>query len=257
MRTALLLLQMSSPALPPSQPSPHELLMDELDWDVHPRIVQGDIRVLPAIVICEAPELHRTGLLGETVDPWVRMEREARTAELAALPVALRDAVPGALFAEMPEAWSGTFRDAPMSPGVRRQLQHAIGGEGSLELALAEAGRAAGGDAALVVWVVQSSGEPLTASHMVGEMVLTNEVPVMVDHVDEPYQVRVEAGMALVASDGEVLFRYQDTYDGVLTGDSPLRVTARDLARSMVGDIAPMWLDSPEAPVAPPVLAEL
>lgn len=257
MQNALLLLHLSSPALPPSEPSHPEALMDALDWDVHPRIVEGDIRVLPAIVITEAPELHRTGLLGETVDPWIRMEREERTAELAALPVAMRDAVPGALFSEMPEAWTGTFRDAPMSPGVRRQLEHAVAGEGSLEAALAEAGRSAGGDAALIVWVLHTSGEPLTASHMVGEMVLANEIPVIVDHASEPYTVRVEAGMALVASDGEVLFRYQDVYEGVLTGDSPLRVTARDLAREMVGDIAPMWLDSPEAPVGPPVLADL
>lgn len=257
MQTALLLLQLNSPALPPGGAAHPESLMDALPWDLQPRMVQGDIRVLPVVVVADDPELFRTGLLGETVDPWVRMERERRTEELAALPAALRDAVPGALFAEMPEAWSGTFRDAPMSPGVRRQMEHAVAGEGSLELALAEAGRSAGGDAALVVWVVQSGGEPLTASHMVGEMVMSNEISVMVDHENEPYVVHMEAGVALVAADGEVLFRYQDDYEGVLSGESPLRVTARDLARTMVGDIAPMWVDSPEAPVALPVLADL
>ncbi|MCB9765878.1 MAG: hypothetical protein H6739_39255 [Alphaproteobacteria bacterium] len=223
----------------------HALSMeDTLAWDVHPRMVEGDIRVVPAVIVSPQVEPITTDMLGEQLDPWLLEGRNQRAEQLDGLPEALRASVPGALYAALPPGWDGWFRDSELPLPQRRALARAVVGEGSMEAALAAAARATGGDATLVIWVVENEGQPLTAHNMVGELVMSCDTPVMVDFDNEPYEVNARVGMALVAADGELLFRYEDDYAGLLTEHSPVRLLARDMARSLVSDITPMWLEA-------------
>jgi hypothetical protein len=65
----------------------------------------------------------------------------------------------------------------------------------------------------------------------------------VVDHRDEPYRVVARAGLALVASDGEVVVRYADTFETVLNERSDADQAARVLARALVAEVATLWSD--------------
>lgn len=225
-------------------PVEHLSTEESLAWDLHPRVVHGDIRVAPAIVVATTPEANLDDILGMELDRWHDDGRRLRTAQLSQLPEAVHASVPGALFASMPETWIGTFRDARLPPTAMRGLERAVEGEGSLPEALAAAARFSGGDATLFTWVVELSGSPLTADHLVGEMLMVDGLPVVVDFANEPYQVEARVGVALVARDGEVLFRYEDDYCGLLSAHNPPRLLGQSMARAVVGDIAPMWLEA-------------
>lgn len=217
--------------------------MDKLAWDVHPGMVEGEILVAPVLVVAEAPEPDLTGIVGEPLDSWRARGRLERTAELAELPYAFHAAVPGALYRNLPQDWEGHFRDTRLGLTQHVALISALRDpERSVVPVMAEIAKSSGGDAMLFTWVKENEGRPLTDDHLVGELVVHEGVPVIVDHDAEPYAVEVLVGVALVAADGDVLFRYEDHYRGLLTGDGPQEL-GRSIARALVDDITPYWLD--------------
>jgi hypothetical protein len=234
--------------------SSHLSPMDRLAWDVHPGMVEGEILVAPVLVVAEAPTPDLTGIVGEKLDGWQARGRMERTADLAELPYAFHAAVPGALYRNLPPQWEGHFRDTRLSLPQQIALTSALNDpERSPTPIMAEIAIASGADAVLFTWVVEADGRPLTDEHLVGELVVHEGVPVVVDHDIEPYAVDALIGVALVAADGDVLFRYEDRYSGLLVGDGPEDL-GRTMARSLVDDITPYWLD-PTLETAP-ALAE-
>ncbi len=100
--------------------------LDTLDWDLHPRVVQGLVHVAPVIVAAEAPAPDLTGIVGERLDDERAAGRLHRTAQLAELPYAVHDQVPGALYATLPREWQGTFRDSRLSITDQARLTQAV-----------------------------------------------------------------------------------------------------------------------------------
>lgn len=228
--------------------------LDALDWDLTPGAVGHEVRVAPIIVAAEAPTPDLTGIVGEQLLDEQAAARLHRTSQLAELPHSVHEAVPGQLHTALPDSWNGYFRDTRLSLAEQVRLTHAVRGEEPLTDALSEIALGVEGEAVLFTWVIENEGTPLTDDHMVGELVFRGGVPVLVDHHSEPYVIRTEIGVALVSTDGELLFRYQDTYDGLLVEDRSAKSLGRDLARDLVADIAPLWLDG--GGVSAPVLAE-
>jgi hypothetical protein len=220
---------------------------DVIQWDLHPDMVEGEVRVAPIVVVAEVPEPELKGLVGQPLDPWVAQGRLIRTAEVAELPYAFQHQVPGALYGALPRDWDGHFRDQDLTLSQRITLTHALGEDGrGISAALTEIAKERGGDATLFTWVVALDGVPLTREHMAGELVLMDDgMPVTVEHDTEPYRIIAEVGLALVSAEGEILFRYQDEYEGLLTDSNPLDAVARGMAHDAVGDIAPFWLSAP------------
>lgn len=219
---------------------------DALDWDLHPELVSGVIQVAPVIVIAELPQAELEDGVGQRLAPWLAQGRIQRTQELAELPYAYRSAVPGALHQALPSDWDAHFMDGKLPVAQQVHLANALSDPStSLTQAFSQAAQAMGGDATLFTWVLQAEGSPLTNTHMVGELVWADGLPVVVDHVSEPYTVRAELGLALVDSHGQVLFRYQDDYAGVLSKEHDLGDLSRAFANAAVADIAPHWLGEP------------
>lgn len=211
-------------------------------WDVDPQQVEGTIRVAPLLLLTSPPAPVGTGLMDEPLARADMALRRRRAEELAWLPYALHDAVPGALYAALPAGWSGHFTDVNLGPGARRDLERALGGGGDPLDRMARAAARAGGDATLFVWVRHTQGQPLTSTTPVGELVMAEGVPVVVDRATEPYTVQVQVGVALVAADGALLFRSEDALDGMLLPEVPVQALALGMARELVGGIAPLWL---------------
>lgn len=228
--------------------------MDAMDWDLDPGVVRGEILVAPVIIAAEAPTPDLTGIVGETLLDEQAAGRLHRTMQLAELPHSLHRAVPGQLHTALPDEWNGHFRDTRLTLAEQIRLTHAVRGDEALTEVLVDVAKGIEGDAVLFTWVVENEGTPMTDDHMVGELVFENGVPVLVDHVSEPYLVEAELGVALVTTDGEVLFRYQDTYEGLLVEDRSSGSLGRSMARELVADIAPLWLGDNE-PMSP-VLAD-
>lgn len=219
--------------------------MDTIQWDLNPGTVQKEVRVAPVIVAAEAPHADLTGIVGEELRDERADGRLRRTAQVAELPYAVHAAVPGALNAALGPEWSGHFRDTRLPVADLIALTQAVSGEEPLADTLSAVARECEGDAVLFTWILEAEGRPLTDHHLVGELVFQNGVPVLVDHHSEPYAVRTEVGMALVATDGEILFRYQDTYEDLLVADGSVDSLGRRVAKDLVGDIVPLWLGDP------------
>jgi len=224
---------------------------DALDWDLYPELVSGLIHVAPVIVLSELPQAELNDSVGQRLDPWLAQGRIERTQELAALPDAFRTAVPGALHRTLPSDWEAHFMDGKLPKTQQAHLSNALTDpETSLGRAFSQAAQTMGGDATLFTWVIHSEGSPLTNTYMVGELVWAAGQPVMVDHISEPYTVRAELGLALVNAHGQVLFRHQADYAGVLSKEHGLSLLSREFANAAVADIAPHWLGEPV--VGPP-----
>lgn len=219
--------------------------LDTIDWDLNPGVVQKEIRVAPVIVAAEAPQADLTGIIGQALVDEQADSRLHRTAQIAELPYAVHQSVPGALNAALGPEWSGHFRDTRLPVSDLITLTNAVNGHAPLADTLSAIARDTDGDAVLFTWVVEASGEPLTDKHLVGELIFQNGVPVLVDHDSEPYAVEAVIGMALVANDGEILFRYQDEYADLLVADGSVDSLGRRIAKDLVGDIVPLWMGDP------------
>jgi hypothetical protein len=200
------------------------------------------VRVVPALVLTPPPAPTMTDMLSAPLSAEFSAGRLQRATELAALPDALHHDLAGALYAALPEGWRGHLRDGVISAPARQRVERALTESAGLDDALAEAAAQVGGDAALFVWVRSVEGSPLTSTHLIGELVLQDGLPVVVDWAEEPYAVRVELGLALVSREGIVLFRCEDQYTGLLSAGHPLDLMSLEIAQDAVAQIAQLWL---------------
>lgn len=216
-----------------------------LPYAFEERAVRGAVHVLPVIDLVDPLPVETTAFVGEAV-PWVREEiRGERVASLALVGHELALAMPGAIHAAVGREWKGVFHRGRFPVSGRAQVRRGLAETGVLDRNL---GRVAGrmrGDASLFTWVSRIAGRPLTAEAFPGEFVSTTIGPVVVDHLDEPYFVEVDLGLALVTHDGEVVLRYEDRLAGVLSEeDSPTQLATR-LASQMAAELVSVWVVTP------------
>ena len=95
--------------------------------------------------------------------------------------------------------------------------------------------------ATLVSWVEDITATPITQEAAPGEMVQSDVGPILVNLFEESYRVRATVGMALVASDGEVILRYRDDFESILGEQRNPNRVGRDLAMSLAREITKMW----------------
>lgn len=211
------------------------------DWDFSARPTAGEIRVLPLAISLAPVPLERAGSLGVPVS-WHRLAlRWRRTLQVDRVPEEALLALPGAVHREVGPAWPATFRLGRWPANGRGRLLAALDGRADLEATLSELARDVGGDASLFVWVEEVDGGPLSAHALPGELVRTPAGPVVVDSRDEAYRVTAMLGLALVARDGEIVVRYRDAFDTVLTGERDAGWAGRELALALAREVALVW----------------
>lgn len=212
----------------------------DLSWNFEARSMPGEIRVLPVIGPADSPQLVLDSWLGADLTPKRTHLREDRTAALKRMPHALRTAFPGEVHAALDGAWVGEFRVGRFPLGGRDRLQTALRSRQELDDTLGLIARASD-SAILVTWVDRLEGTPLTVHSPPGELVSLDAGPVLVDLFDEPYSVEATIGCALVAADGEVVLRYTDSFETVLSGSRDGNTAARELAAALAGEVAKVW----------------
>lgn len=216
-----------------------------LAWDCSAHPTRGVVRVVPVLVDVPAPRLSEASWIGAPLPVDRLRERVNRTRQLASVPEAAGIAVPGALAGALGARWDGTFHAAALPRGGRERWLAAVQGRVGLENTLGGLARAVGGTATLFVWVDDLQGAPLSATDGPGDVVRTAAGPVVIDDAEEPYEVRARIGVALVAADGEVVLRYVDTYDALLTDRADADQAGRDLARRLAAQVVRLWPTDP------------
>ena len=217
----------------------------QLAWTFEPRATKGEVRVLPLLDLHQDLELNRSSYLGNDV-PWVREElRRQRMEQLERVPHELGVALPGSINGQLGQSFTAEFSVGRYPVGMRQRLKVALLGKADLDSTLADVARSVGGDATLLTWLTDFSGRPLTAEAFPGDFINTPMGPVRVEHLDEPYYVTADVGMALVAADGEVVLRYADIYESVMSGQADAVTVARDLTGSMAAEVSKVWACDP------------
>lgn len=209
------------------------------------RPTSGEIRVMPALQLHDPVTPELGSFLGRALsEDQIRVRRQ-RAHQLDGLSEAVGLALPGEVNGELGERWGGQFCSHGYPLGARQRLADALRSRRGVDLALGAVARSIGGDAVLISWMDRLEAEPLTLNGMPGLVVETPAGPVVVDSSDEPYVVSARVGMALVAADGEVVVRYQDTYETVLSGARGLSTAGRDLAHALAQEVATVWAVDP------------
>lgn len=216
-----------------------------LPYHFEARTTAGEVRVVPALQLHDplSPELG--SFLGAHLPYEQERLRRLRTTQLGRLSSEVGFALPSEVNGQLGERWHGQFRLSRYPIGVKRRLVEALRSGRGVDHALGEAAKSIGGDATLVTWMDRIDASPLTLTEWPGLVVETVSGPVMVDMQDEPYVVEAAIGMALVASDGEVVLRYHDTYETILSGARGPRVAGRDLAFLVAREVAAVWATDP------------
>lgn len=209
------------------------------------RTTHGVVRVMPVLALHTEQDLDLQSYVGPRV-PW-RQEwlRGRRVSEMDLIPGLLGRALPGEVNGELGQAWDGTFLNGSLGPVERASLRSALRGRGDLDATLSAVGRGVDGSASLFVWVDELEGRPLTSRGFAGEIVHTDCGPVVLDLLEEPYLVEASVGMALVASDGEVVLRMREHLSTVLSSRRDADAAARDLARALAGEVTKVWATDP------------
>ena len=198
------------------------------------------IHVLPTLAVYAEPELRVDGYVTDPI-PWVREAlRRERMEDLESLTTDFGIALPGALGDEVREVWSGRFVADGSRSGSDRITAALVRGAG-LDEALASATRRRDGEMVLFSWVSEIEAIPVTSEAPPGEVLDTDAGPVVVDLLEEALRVRAEVGMALVSSDGEVVMRYSDRFESVLSSDRTVSRVGRDIARGLAAEVALLW----------------
>ena len=105
------------------------------------------------------------------------------------------------------------------------------------------------GDAVLIQWLTGLQATPLCAVEAPRS---TTEVAgrlVFVDDRSEPVLVEATLGMALVTREGDIVLRYEDSYQTVLSDAMPLHQACRELARAFSEDVRPVLSAARALPV--------
>lgn len=214
-------------------------------WRFEPRRTSGEILVAPVVATHDSPTLVVDTWLGRPLPVDLLDTRRRRTADLGTLALRAGREIPGALNAAFGRRWDGQFHLADLPFGGEQRLSSALRGFGDLDATLSQLGRAMGGDGALFTWVEALDGVPLTASEVPGDVVDTPAGPVVVDFRDEPYLVTATLGLALVAPDGEVVLRYDQTVDTILSGRLGPARAGRALADAVAVEVERVWALDP------------
>lgn len=212
----------------------------DLTWQFEARLMPGVIRVMPVVGPSESPKVVLDSWVGAGLSSKRTRLREARTGELERMPSAVRTALPGEVHAALQGTWTGEFRVGRFPLGGKDRLQSALRSHTEVDATLGVIARAAN-SAILVTWVESLEGTPLTVQAPPGALIDTDGGPVLVDLFDEPYRVEATLGCALVAADGEVVLRYTDSFETVLTGSQDAQLAGRELAAALAAEIAMVW----------------
>lgn len=228
-----------------------------LSWDFEANPASGVVAVLPWVDLTDPIEVRRDTWVFGDVGTRRAVLRTWRTEEVGLVPDAVADAIPGAMYAAvddldvrfLPEKW-------PL--GVRERVEAVLRRRGDVTGALADVAAALGTDAVLVTWFEDLEGAPLTAEVLPGEIVRTEVGPVLVEFRDEPYRVTGRIGFAWVDARGDLVVRYEDRFEDVLTGDREPDDVGRRVARLFAGEVAKVFpvaasfpAPSEPAPAAP------
>lgn len=216
------------------------------------RPTSGEVRVVPALQLHSAVNPEFGSFFGTALSERQSAVRVQRARQLAALCDAVGVALPGEVNGELGDTWPGQFRSHAYPIGARQRVIEALRSGRGVDHALAEAARSIGGDAVLISWMDQIEASPLTMSGLPGTVVDTPAGPIVVDYPDEPFVVSARVGMALVTADGEVVVRYHDTYETVLSGTRGPGTAGRDLAHALAEEVAQVWAVDPRLRVAEP-----
>lgn len=239
----------------PSAAAPGPLLPPdpalEPRWTWAPLELGAEIRVAPLLLVGPLPALSDLGYLGEALDGGAARLREARNAQVLAVPWSFSEALPGELASALPAGWRGHLSDAKVPASARAQLVAGLDGRRSFEEALQLAADRLPGEIALFHWVSGVEAWPLAASTAPGSTLRAAERLVYVDQHTDPVLVEATAGLALVSTDGEVFLRYEDRYRLVITGSNTAARAGRDLARQLVLDLRPMLGEASVAALLP------
>lgn len=217
-----------------------------LPFNFSARPTWGEVRVVPALALHEPVEINLDSYLGSALPYRRQLVRKERTHQLMGLSKAVGLALPGEVNGVLGLSWAGQFRSHNLPAGSRSRVGEAVLGERpGIDAELGDAAESVGGEATLFCWISELSGEPLSLRGFPGEVLETEAGPVVLDHEDEPYLVTARLGMALVTSDGEVVVRYQDTFETILSGSSDEGRAGRELARAMAHEVGEMWAVDP------------
>lgn len=209
------------------------------------RPTRGEVRVPPALQLHANVAPDFGSLLGRALPDGQAATRVARARELDALASAIGLALPGEVNGELGQRWDGQFQQSGYPLGARARLLEALRSGRDVDGVLGEAARAIGGDAVMISWLGALEAHPLSRESFPGSVVDTPAGPVVVDARDEPYLVSARVGVALIAGDGEVVLRYDDVYDTVLSGSRGPDVAGRDLAHALASEVAKVWAVDP------------
>ena len=209
-------------------------------------MTSGEVRVVPIVQLQSELAVDTRSFVGMPL-PFERLEtRRARTEALSRVPSALAEALPGAVNSQLGLAWHGQFHHSTWPMGTADRVHAALNGERPLDATLEEAARTIGGEATLFTWVRELDGVPLSTRAFPGQAIETPIRPITVDHTDEPYLVNLLCGLALVTADGEVVIRYEDVYQTVLSGKVGPDHAASDMARVMAEEVTKVWATEAE-----------
>ena len=233
----------------------HPVSSSHLPWAAEARPTHN-VRVLPVLTVYDEPEVRLDGYVGAGVSWYREGIRRQRTSELNEISEAIGDSLPGAVHGEMRGCWDGNFRVGRYPVLTRDRLAGALKGRSDLDEALVDIAQSVGGEAVLFTWITELRGDPLSAEGLPGEIIETSVGPVVVDLYDEPYRVTAEVGMALVTSDGDVVVRYADTFEAILSGASRPAHTGRDLAKLLASEVAMVWPNDPRLEIGEPRFAQ-
>ncbi|MFT6822147.1 MAG: hypothetical protein ACJATT_005982, partial [Myxococcota bacterium] len=207
-------------------------------WDFNGRAVPGSVRVMPVIAPTDV-QLDDETWVGAGLSELRQDLRRERESMATDIPASIASALPGAINGRVGASWGGEFSVGRYRMGARRRLEHHVG---ALSMVPALTDAATRGDSAstLFIWVEEVSANPLSAETFAGDIVVTEVGPVVVDHQVEPYRVSAKVGAALVASDGQIVVRYVDHFEAVLTDRGP-SATGRMIAQGLADELSLVW----------------
>lgn len=195
---------------------------------------------MPILNLLNLGEVSQKDFIGP-IPPWRLQLRKQRMESLKDVPDAVGLALPGALASELPAHWSGQFLVGHFPGAMKSKMTERIQSGESIDALLTEMASRKKGTSTLVSWVEHVTATPITQEAAAGDLVSTEVGPIIVNLFEESYRVRATLGMALVASDGEVILRYNDVFESILGDQRNTHRVGRDLAIRLAQEITKMW----------------